>query len=139
MYAIIVGAGRSGLAIAAWLLDGEHEVTVVDRSVGKCEALEGLLGGVAVLGDGAEYGVLAKAGANRADVVIAATGLDDVNLVTCQMAMHRFVVKDTVAVIRNPEYQELFETLGIGTVVNATKMVTDNIKSVLSQIQSESP
>lgn len=134
MYAIIVGAGRSGLSIACWLLSGEHEVTVVDRSAAKCEALEDLLGGVAVLGDGAEYGVLAKAGANRADVVVAATGMDDVNLVTCQMAMHRFAVTRTVAVIQNPEYQQLFETLGISTVVNATKMVTDNIRNALSEI-----
>ena len=137
MYAIIIGAGRSGLAIAAWLLNEQHEVTVVDRSVTKCESLESQFGGVAVLGDGAEYGVLAKAGANRADIVIAATGMDDVNLVACQMAMHRFVVNRTVAVIQNPEYQGLFETLGIGTVVNATKMVTDNIQSVLSEISSE--
>ncbi|MDA0770859.1 MAG: hypothetical protein BZY79_03615 [SAR202 cluster bacterium Casp-Chloro-G4] len=139
MYAIIVGAGRTGLAIASWLLNGENEVTVVDRSVAKCESLEDLFGGVAVLGDGAEYGVLAKAGTNRADVVVAATGMDDVNLVTCQIAMHRFAVKRTVAVIQNPEYQELFETLGIGTVVNATRMITDNMMSALSGITSESP
>ena len=111
---------------------------MVDRSAAKCEALEDLLGGVAVLGDGAEYGVLAKAGANRADVVVAATGMDDVNLVTCQMAKHRFEVNRTVAVIQNPEYQELFEILGISTVVNATQMVTDTIKSALSGIHSES-
>ena len=139
MYAIIVGAGRGGLAIAGWLLDGEHEVTVVDRSVAKCEALEDLLGGVAVLGDGAAYGVLAKAGANRADVVVAATGLDDVNLVTCQMAMHRFAVHRTIAVIQNPESPALFERPGIGTVVNATKMVTDSIQRALSGIQQEQP
>lgn len=137
MYAVIVGAGRAGLSIAAWLIDGQHEVTVVDRSIAKCEALEGLFGGVAVLGDGSEYGVLAKAGANRADVVIAATGMDDVNLVTCQLAMHRFAVNSTVAVIQNPEYQDLFETLGISTVINATQMVTDQIKSTLSGIRSK--
>ena len=137
MYAVVVGAGRAGLAIAGWLLEGENEVTVVDRSVAKCESLENLFGGVAVLGDGAEYGVLAKAGANRADVVIAATGMDDVNLVTCQMAMHRFAVNRTVTVIKNPEYQELFEALGISTVVNATKMITDDMMSALSRIHSE--
>lgn len=139
MYAIIVGAGRSGQAIAAWLIDAGHEVTVVDRSVAKCESLQDSFGGVAVLGDGAEHGVLAKAGANRADVLIAATSLDDVNLVACQMAMHRFTVSQTVAVIRNAEYEELFRALGVGTVVNATQMVTDNIKGALSGIQSESP
>ena len=42
MYAIIVGAGRAVEAIAAWLINAGHEVTVVDRSVAKCESLEAL-------------------------------------------------------------------------------------------------
>ena len=49
MYAIIVGAGRAGEAVAAWLINAGHEVTVVDRSVAKCESLEDSFGGVAVL------------------------------------------------------------------------------------------
>ncbi len=137
MYAIIVGAGTAGEAVAAWLINAGHEVTVVDRSVAKCESLEDSFGDVAVLGDGAEHEVLAKAGANRADVLIAATGMDDVNLVSCQMAIHRFAVGHTIAVIQNTEYEELFQNLGVGTVINTTKLITDNMMRALSEIQVE--
>ncbi len=137
MYAIIVGADRAGEAIAAWLINAGHEVTVVDRSVAKCESLEDSFGGVAVLGYGVEHGVLAKSGANRADVLIAATGMDDVNLVSCQMAMYWFSVGHTIAVIQNAEYEELFQNLGVSTVINTTKLITDNMMSALSGIQEE--
>lgn len=132
MYAVVVGGGRIGRTIARWLLVAEHEVAVVDRSTTACSVVEDELGSVSVLGDATEAGVLAKVGANRADVLIAATGADDVNLVTCQMAMHRFDVSRTISIVNEPENETLFKTLGIVAVVNITDLAVAGLQNELS-------
>ncbi len=137
MYIVIVGAGRIGVPIARWLISADHEVALVERSAAKCAAIEDELGNVAVVGDGAEAGVLAKAGTSRADVLIAATGLDDVNLVTCQLARHRFGVSRTITLVNNPEYRRLFELLGIGMVINVTELIVGNLREELSGLLSD--
>ena len=133
MYVIIVGAGRIGMSLARWLLSMKHEITVIDTSPEICSAIDDELGAVTVVGDGTEAGVLAKAGANRAHVLIAATSLDDINLVACQLAKHRFGVAHTISLIENPNYQTLFEQLGVGQVVNTTDMIVDAVQRGLSE------
>ena len=132
MYVVVVGGGRVGRTIARWLLTAEHEVAVVDRSPAECAVVEEELGSVSVLGDATEAGVLAKVGANRADVLIAATGADDVNLVTCQLAMHKFDVSRTISIVNEPENETLFRTLGVGAVVNITDLAIAGIQENLS-------
>ena len=137
MYAVVVGGGRVGRTIARWLLTAEHEVAVVDRSPAACSVVEDELGSVSVLGDATEAGVLAKVGANRADVLIAATRADDVNLVTCQMAMHKFDVSRTISIVNEPENETLFRTLGVGAVVNITDLAVAGIQENLSDLLVE--
>ena len=137
MYAVVVGGGRIGRTIARWLLAAAHEVAVVDRSPTVCSVVEEELGSVSVLGDATEVGVLAKVGANRADVLIAATGADDVNLVACQMAMHKFDVSRTISVVNEPENETLFRTLGVGAVVNVTDIAVAGIQENLSDLLVE--
>ena len=129
MYAVIVGGGRVGRTIARWLLVAEHEIAVVDRSPTACSVVEEELGSVSVLGDATEAGVLAKVGANRADVLIAATGADDVNLVTCQMAMHKFEVHvfeipNVICRMNDLTRKEMYDGLGI-TAVSGIRLVAD--------------
>ena len=139
MYVVVVGGGRVGRTIARWLLTAEHEVAVVDRSPAECAVVEEELGSVSVLGDATEAGVLAKVGANRADVLIAATGADDVNLVTCQLAMHKFDVSRTISIVNEPENGTLFRTLGIGAVVNITNLAIAGIQENLSGLLVDRP
>ena len=139
MYAVVVGGGRIGRTIARWLLMAEHEVAVVDRSPAACSVVEDELGSVWVLGDATEAGVLAKVGANRADALIAATGADDVNLVTCQMAMHRFDVSRTISIVNQPENETLFRTLGVDAVVNMTDLAVAGIQENLRDLLVERP
>ena len=88
---------------------------------------------------GTEAGVLAKVGANRADVLIAATGADDVNLVTCQLAMHKFDVSRTISIVNEPENETLFRTLGVGAVVNITDLAIAGIQENLSGLLVDRP
>ena len=132
MYVVIVGAGKIGISIGRWLIGLDHEIALIERVPEKCAAADEILGSVSIAGDGTEVGVLTKAGVNRADLVVAATDLDEVNLVVCQLAMHRFEVADTVSLVNIPEHERLFDMLGIGSVVNTTDVIVGSIKASLS-------
>lgn len=137
MYVLIVGAGRVGSAIARWLLAGDHEIAVIDKDPERCSAIEEELGGVAVLGDATEATILAKAGANRADLLIATTRRDDENLVACQLAKHRFGAGRVVALVNVPEHVDLFARLGIDVTVNLTQLLVDRIQEDLAEMMVE--
>ena len=68
----------------------------------------------------------------RADVVVAVTGGDEVNLVTCQIAKRYFNVPRTVARINNPKNEAIFKRLGIDATVSSTD-------AILAQIEQQLP
>ena len=74
-------------------------------------------------GDGSVVEVLKEAGTNRADVIVAATGNDEDNLVICQVSKLVFLRPRTIARVNNPRNEELFAGLGIDASVSATKII----------------
>ena len=137
MYVVIVGLGQLGQSLAEWLTGAQHEVAVVDRNAARCAALDDRLGSVSVVGDGTEASVLAKAGTNRADIFMAATGRDDVNLVACQLARHRFGVPRTLSLVNIPDHEALFNLLGIDATVNTTELIVDSVRRQLAGLMAE--
>ena len=137
MYFVIVGTGRIGASLVRRLVAAGHEVSTVDTRPSKCAELDDELGSVSVHGDGTEAGVLARAGAGRADVFVAATGSDESNLVACQLARHRFGAGRTIALVNIPEHERLFHLLGVDVCVNTTALVVENIEGVLSGLSEE--
>ena len=131
MYVVIVGVGRVGLALARWLVAAEHEVAVIDSNPSRCAALEDELGGISVVGDGTEAGVLARAGCNRADILIATTRRDEDNLVACQLAKHRFGALRTISLVNIPEHETIFNVLGTDMVINTTDMIVNRMQQEL--------
>ena len=71
--------------------------------------------------------VLQKAGAERADVVIATTTRDDVNLATCQIAKQMYQVPRTVSIVNDQDNADLFDSLGIDLIVNLTNLLTSRM------------
>ena len=137
MYALIIGGGRIGSAIAKWLVDAEHEVAVIDIDPARRASLEDELGSIVVAGDGTEAGTLAKAGANRADIFIATTARDDENLVACQLAKHRFGASRTVSVVNISDHERLFNLLGVDITINTTELLVGRIQEELSEVLVE--
>ena len=137
MYVVIVGCGKIGYSLTKALSATKHEVLVIDRDHKKCEAIVEELGSVALIGDGCEIGVLREAGADRADVLIAVAGLDEDNLVACQLAKHRFGAARVVALVNVPEHVELFNRLGIDVSVNTTALLVDRIQEDLASLMIE--
>src|SRR5437870_5918122 len=79
-------------------------------------------------GDGAEVATQDKAGAARADVVVAVTGEDEDNLVICQVAKARFNVPKTIARVNNPKNEQIFRLLGIDVTVSQTNVIHNIIE-----------
>lgn len=132
MYIIIVGGGKVGYYLTKHLLAAGHEVVVIEKNKQKVENIINDLGGVAIQGDGSDAGPMLEAGMNRADIVVAATGDDEDNLIVCQMAKRKFGVKRTIARINNPKNEHIFNVLGIETTVSY-------VDALVAQIEREIP
>ena len=127
MYVIVVGGGKVGYYLAKTLLAEGHEVAIVERDEKKVAKLDLDMGGVLVREDGSTPGGLERAGAGRAQVLVAVTGQDETNLVACQVAKTYFNVPRTIARINNPKNEDLFRILDAGTAVSSTQIITDLI------------
>ncbi len=99
MYVTIVGCSGIGYHLAKALLAAGHEVLVIEKSRSRYQLLYDELGSVVLCGDGTDQRVLNSAGVGRADILAAVTGIDETNLVACQMAKEAFQVPRTMAVV----------------------------------------
>jgi trk system potassium uptake protein len=102
MRVIIVGAGAVGYYLAARLSEEAQEVVLVDPDPERIQRATDNLDVLAVRGNGADLGVLEEAGIGRADLLMAVSGVDEVNLLAC-FAASRAGVKVRVARVRNPD------------------------------------
>lgn len=131
MYIIVVGGGKVGYFLSLALLSEGHEILIIEREADKCKVIAEDLGSVVMRGDGCEVRTLEDAGANRADLLVAVTHRDEVNLVACQVAKHKFGVKRTIARISNPKNEALFKLLGIDVTVSSTNLILEHIEEKL--------
>ena len=105
MKILIIGDGKIGSMLAEQLSREQHEVTLIDRNAQTLDQSNNDLDVMVVEGDGAYYGVQKEAGAEQADLVIACTGADELNLLCCLIAK-KLGARHTVARVRNPRYVE---------------------------------
>ncbi|ODN71377.1 Trk system potassium uptake protein TrkA [Methylobrevis pamukkalensis] len=115
MRVVICGAGQVGYGIAERLAAEENDVTVIDTSSRLIGVLRDSLDVRGIVGNGAHPDVLAQAGAEEADMLIAVTLSDEVNMVACQVAHSLFNVPTKVARVRaqsylQPHWRDLFST-----------------------------
>jgi trk system potassium uptake protein TrkA len=123
MYIIIVGAGKVGYHLGRLLTTQGHEVMLIEKDRAKVNLLSFEFQDAIMEGDGSTVEVLKEAGANRADVVVAATGNDEDNLVICQVTKLVFFKPRTIARVNNPRNEELFNGLGVDASVSGTKII----------------
>lgn len=121
MKIVIVGNGKVGFSLAEHLVKESHDLTIVDMQEEPLRKASDILDIMSVKGNGVSSSTLKEAGAEYADLLVAATSSDEVNMVCCSTAKH-LGAKCTIARIRNPEYTmgiiELKKTMGIDMVIN---------------------
>jgi len=104
MNIIICGAGRVGFTIAKSLSAQDHSITIIDQSSDDIQKINDAIDVKGVVGMGTFPSVLDKANAKEADMIIAVTKSDEVNMLICQIAHSIFKISKKIARIRSPEY-----------------------------------
>ncbi|MCI9567905.1 MAG: Trk system potassium transporter TrkA [Lawsonibacter sp.] len=131
---IIVGSGKVGFSLAEQLVKEEHDVTVVDTQESALRRAGDQLDIMTVRGNGVSAATLREAGAAGADLLVAATNSDEVNMVCCLTAKS-LGTKYTIARIRNQEYTssvaELRRDLKIDMVINPENSTAVEISRLL--------
>ena len=109
MKIVIVGCGKIGSTILDSLVEEGHDVVGIDTDEKVVNEMMNMYDIMGVCGSGTDYAMLQEAGADNAEIFIAATSLDELNMISCFMAK-KMGAKHTIARIRNPEYN--LENLG---------------------------
>lgn len=134
MNVIIVGCGRVGQTLAEKLNSDGNNVTMIDMKAEKVHALADRYDVMGVVGNGATHTVQQEAGIDSADLFIAVTNSDELNLLCCMIAKKEGNCQ-TIARLKNPEYSTeapyLKDELGLAMVINPEYAAAEEIARVL--------
>ena len=125
MNIIICGAGRVGFTIAKLLSEQGHSITIVDQSSEDIQKINETLDVKSIVGKATYPSILEKANASDADMIIAVTRNDEINMLICQIAFSIFKVQKKIARIRsqdylNPKFSKVYnkENLPIDVIIS---------------------
>lgn len=136
MNVVVVGYGRVGSALAREALAAGHHVTVIDNHAARVQRAARLAGAKVVVGNAVDVQVQREAGVGAADMLLAVTSNDNVNLVAAQIAVEVFQVINVVARIYAPSRAEVTASRGIVTVC-PTRYAIDELLVKLNEAAGE--
>lgn len=135
MKIVIIGLGTIGKTIVKTLDKENHTITVIDENKEKVEKLIEKYDVFGVVGNGACMDIQKEAGVSDADLVVALTQSDELNIFACMVA-RKNGARETVARVRNPDYSsqiaEMKEDLGISLLVNPEKDTANEIFNLIN-------
>src|SRR2546421_4184445 len=134
MRAIIAGGGNVGRHLSSDLIERGHDVTLIEQEPGPvAKAERQVRGAQIIMGDACELWVLEKAKIQTVDVVVAATGDDEDNLVISLLAKQEFSVPRVLARVNYPENEWMFtEQWGVDTAVSPSHILTALVEEAVS-------
>ncbi len=134
MNIIIVGCGKVGQTLASELNEEGNNITVIDKDSSIVSAVAARYDVMGVVGNGATASIQAEAGIDSADLLIAVTGSDELNLLCCMVAKRKGHT-EVIARLKNPDYSTeadyLKNELGLAMVINPEEVVAEEIARVL--------
>lgn len=135
MNVLILGAGRRGIRLAKHLIEENKAVIMVDTDSERCASLASRLDCLAICGNATDLEVLKSAEVDKADVVVAVTDSDEVNLVSCGIVASNYPSVKTIAAIRNIAYidseHKHKKILGIDYIVNPQMEASTRLSTIL--------
>ena len=135
MKIVLIGAGKVGITILEHITNEGHEVIVVDNKPKNVEDIINKFDVMGICGNGASYDILKNAEVNKADLVVAATSSDEVNILAC-LVSQKLGAKSTIARVRNYEYSNQVEMLkkdlGLTMTINPEAETAREISKILS-------
>jgi trk system potassium uptake protein TrkA len=138
MKIIILGAGQVGGALAEHLANEQNDIIVVDTDSDKLRALQDRLDIGTVTGGASHPNVLYKAGAEDADMLIAVTNSDEINMMACQVAYTLFKTPTKISRVRSPNYlshqEQLFsrDHIPVDVIIGPEQLVTEAIQRLIA-------
>ena len=136
MKAIIIGAGEVGFHTAKLLIEENNDVTLIDQSKEACQRVQEQLDLITLEGPGASPALLVKAGIKEAELLMAVTNCDEINMLACVIA-DRHGVTTKVARVSNPEYfasgTDLSpKDIGIDLLINPEQLCAEEFYRLLN-------
>ncbi|MCD8153021.1 MAG: NAD-binding protein, partial [Clostridiales bacterium] len=134
LHIIIIGCGKVGTTLVGRLIADDHDITVIDQNAARIQQLTDRYDISGVVGNGASFATQSEAGIDVADILIAVTDSDELNLLCCVVAK-RAAQCEVIARVRTPDYiQEadyLKEKLGLAIIINPDLQTARAIARVL--------
>ena len=134
MHIIIVGCGKVGRTLAEQLQEEETDLTLIDTNADTIEDLTEDIDAMGIVGNGASINTLMEAGVDSADILIAVTASDELNLLCCLIAQKTGHCQ-TIARVRNPIYSKeigfIKERLGLSMIINPELTAAREISRLL--------
>lgn len=134
MNILILGLGKVGAELTNQLSSEGHSITVVDKNPKRVEAILGMYDVAGMVGSATNYEILQEAGVASADLVIALTGNDEINLTSCLLSK-KLGAKNTIARTVKPEYAEsiniIREDLGLSLAINPERETASEIARII--------
>jgi trk system potassium uptake protein TrkA len=137
MKILILGAGQVGSSVASTLAREDDDITVVDTNNEHLQKLQDHYDIRTIQGNASHPNVLARAGAEDADLILAVTNSDEINMVACQICHTLYRTPTKIARIRSPEYlsqPDLFnnEAIAIDMLISPEQIITDYIERLVN-------
>ncbi len=132
MKIIILGAGQVGISTAEILAKEDNDITLIDNVASQVEGLQDRLDIRTIVGSASHPSVLEQAGGPDADLILAVTNQDEVNMAACQVAYTLFRTPKKIARIRSVEYlthTEIFsdESIPVDVIISPEQLITQHV------------
>ncbi|ENN95634.1 TRK system potassium uptake protein TrkA [Methanocaldococcus villosus KIN24-T80] len=132
MYIIIAGIGRIGYTLGKSLSE-RYDVVLIDINKKICDKVAKEIDALVINGDCTKTKTLEDAGIDDADIYIAVTGKDEVNLISCLLAKKYYGVEKTISRISEIEYKDIFERLGVDIVISPELIAAHYIEKLIER------
>lgn len=132
---IIVGGGKVGVTLVEQLAQEGHDITIIDQNAKVVESITNTYDAMGVIGNGASYSTQIEAGIENADLFIAVTNSDELNLLCCTVAKRAGNLA-AIARVRTPDYSKevdyFIEKLGLAMIINPDYVSSRVIAKILT-------
>jgi len=137
MKIMIIGAGEVGINIASQLISEQKDVVIIEKDPDKVKKANDLLDCLVILGEGTNLETLESAGVSGVDIFVAATSVDEVNMIACLVVSSKFNIPVKIARVSNVEYSntDIFDrsSIGIDYLVNLEVEASYEIAEAVEQ------
>ncbi|MCF7858004.1 MAG: TrkA family potassium uptake protein [Candidatus Cloacimonetes bacterium] len=126
MFVIIAGAGVIGSRVTKVLVERDHDVVVIDKSLDVCEMIYSETGAMTINGSATDIRTLQDAGVKKADMIVCMMR-NDADNISCALLAKSLGLEKVVARLRIPQYKQAYQIAGIQGIVNMSELLLDRI------------